>query len=82
MNEVTQEEIDSKTYRTSKFMVEDVVTREEINRFCEEKSISPKLNKALIAKKMSNAIEKGEFTLSETVKSNFQALFTRILSYV
>ena len=82
MNDVTQEEIDSRTYKTAKFMVEDVITREEINRFCEEKGISPQLNKALIAKKMSNAIEKGEFTLGETAKNNVQVLFARILSYV
>lgn len=82
MTAITQEEIDSKTYRTSKFMVEDVVTREEINRFCEEKDISPKLNKALIAKKLSNAIEAGEFTLNDTAIANFRALFERILSYV
>lgn len=82
MNEVTQEEIDSKTYKTSRFMVEDVITREEINRFCEATDVSPALNKALIAKKMSNAIDKDEFTLSETAMNNFRALFNRILSYV
>lgn len=82
MNEVTQEEIDSRTYKTAKFMVEDVITREEINRFCTEKDISPKLNKALIAKKMSNAIDMGEFTPSKTTIENFRALFDRILSYV
>ena len=80
MTAITQEEIDSKTYRTSRFMVVDVVTREEINRFCEEKDISPKLNKALIAKKLSNAIEAGEFTLNDTAIANFRALFERILS--
>lgn len=82
MNEVSQEEIDSRTYKTAKFMVEDVITREEINRFCEEQDISPKLNKALIAKKMSNAIDMGEFTPSETTIDNFRALFGRIFSYV
>ena len=82
MNTVTQEDIDSKTYRSSKFMVEDVMTREEINKFCTAMNISPTLNKALIAKKMSNAIDKGEFTLSETATSNFRTLFERILSYV
>lgn len=82
MNLVTQEDIDSKTYRSSKFMVEDVVTREEINRFCAEMSISPTMNKALIAKKMSNAIDKGEFILSETAMNNFRLLFDRILSYI
>lgn len=82
MNEVTQEDIDAKTYRTSAFMVEDLITREEINRFCEEMSISPELKKALIAKKMSNAIDAGEFTLNDTAIANFRALFERILSYI
>lgn len=57
LNEVTQEDINSKTYKTAKYMVEDVVTRDEINRFCTAMDISPKLNKALLAKKMSNAID-------------------------
>lgn len=82
MNVVAQEDIDSKTYKTAKYMVEDVITREEINRFCTEMGILPTLNKALIAKKMSNAIENGEFTLSETAINNSRALFDRILSYV
>ena len=54
----------------------------KINRFCEATDVSPALNKALIAKKMSNAIDKDEFTLSETAMNNFRALFNRILSYV
>ena len=29
MNEVAPEDIDSKTYKTDKYMVEDVITREE-----------------------------------------------------
>ena len=45
-------------------------------------SISPTMNKALIAKKMSNAIDKGEFILSETAMNNFHLLFDRILSYI
>ena len=82
MNEVTQEDIDAKTYKTTKFMVEDVITREEISRFCTEMDILPTLNKALIAKKMSNAIDQGEFSLSETALRNSRTLFDRILSYV
>ena len=82
MNEVTQEDIDSKTYKSAKYMVEDVITREEINRFCTVMGILPTLNKALIAKKMSNAIDKSEFTLNETAINNSRALFERVLSYV
>ena len=82
MNDVAQEDIDSKTYKTTKYMVEDVITRAEIDRFCAEMGILPTLNKALIAKKMSNAIDIGEFTLSETAIENFRVLFERILSYI
>lgn len=82
MNEVTQADIDSKTYKAAKYMVEDVITRDEIDRFCREMDILPTLNKALIAKKMSNAIDNGEFTLSQTAINNSRALFERILSYV
>lgn len=82
MNEVTQENIDSKTYKTAKYMVEDIITRDEINRFCTEMGISPALSKALIAKKMSNSIDNGEFTLSETAINNARTLFNRILSNV
>ena len=82
MTEVEQADIDAKTYRTSKFMVEDVITREEINRFCAAVDISPDLAKSLIAKKMANAVDKGEFALSETAIKNSRELFNRILSYV
>ncbi len=82
MNEITQEDIDSKTYKSAKYMVEDVITREEINRFCAEMDILPTLNKALIAKKMSNAVDKGEFILSDTALRNFSSLYDRILGYV
>lgn len=82
MNEVAQADIDSKTYKTAKYMVEDVITRDEINRFCTEFDILPTLNKALIAKKMSNAIEKGEYVLGTAPTANFKTLFERILSYI
>ena len=35
-----------------------------------------------LAKKMSNAIDQGEFSLSETALRNSRTLFDRILSYV
>lgn len=82
MREVQQTEIDTKTYKTAKFMVEDVMTREEIDRFCNETGVSSELNKALIAKKMSNAVDKGEYALGDTAVCNFKALFDRILSYL
>ena len=82
MNDVSQVDINNKTYKTSKFMVEDVMTRAEIDRFCSETNTSPNLNKALIAKKMSNAIEKSEYVPGDEAVNNFKKLFERILSYI
>lgn len=81
MKDVSQEDIEKKTYKTDRFMVEDVVTSEEIKRFCKETETSDTLSKALIAKAMSNAIENGRYTCGETCLANFKALFDRIFSY-
>lgn len=81
MKDISQEELQSKTYKTTKFMVEDVVTQSEINRFCEESNTSKTLNKSLIAKAMSNAIDNHSFIPSEESLENFKALFDRIISY-
>ena len=81
MKDISQEELQSKTYKTTKFMVEDVVTQSEINRFCEESNTSKTLNKSLIAKAMSNAVDNHSFIPSEESLENFKALFDRIISY-
>lgn len=81
MKDISQEELQSKTYKTTKFMVEDVVTQSEINRFCEESNTSKTLNKSLIAKAMSNAIDNHSFIPSKESLENFKALFDRIISY-
>lgn len=81
MKDISQEELQSKTYKTAKFMVEDVVTQAEINRFCEESNTSKTLNKSLIAKAMSNAVDNHSFIPSEESLENFKALFDRIISY-
>ena len=82
MNEVRQEDIDNKTYKTSTFMVEDVMTQSEIDRFCEATNTLRTLSKPLMAKKMSSAIEKGEYLPSDEAVENFKKLFLRIISYV
>ena len=82
MNDVSQEDIDNKTYKNSTFTVEDVMTQAEIDRFCEVTNTSKTLGKPLKAKKMSNAIEKGEYVLSDEAINNFKKLFRRIISYV
>lgn len=77
---VTQDDVDNKTYKDSPYMIEDVVTREEIARFCAETNTSNTIGKPLMAKLMSNAIESGSYQVGEVCKSNFAALFERIFS--
>lgn len=79
--DINQDDIDNKTYKTSTYMIEDVVTREEIDRFCEEINTAKNIGKTLIAKLMSNAIESGVYQIGEECKLNFQRLFNRIFSY-
>lgn len=43
VREVNQDEIERKTYNTSPYMIEDVVTREELDKFCTERNISKPL---------------------------------------
>lgn len=79
--DVSQDEVNQKTYKTAPCMIEDVVTREEIDKFCTETGTSNTIGKPLLAKLMSNAVEAGTYQLGEECKSNFSALFDRILSY-
>lgn len=79
--DVSQEDVDKKTYKDSPYMIEDVVTREEIDRYCAETNTSSTIGKPLMAKLMSNAIESGAYQVGEECKSNFEALFNRIFSY-
>lgn len=79
--DVTQEDVDQKTYKDSPYMIEDVVTREEINRYCAETNTSSTIGKPLMAKLMSNAIESGAYQVGKGCKANFEALFDRIFSY-
>lgn len=62
-------------------MIEDVVTREEIDKYCTETNTSSAIGKPLMAKLMSNAIESGAYQVGEKCKSNFEVLFKRIFSY-
>lgn len=79
--DVTQEDVDQMTYKDSVCMIEDIMTREEINKFCEETNTAKTIGKPLMAKLMSNAIESGIYQIGEECKSNFQCLFDRIFSY-
>ena len=84
MKEISQSEIDSKTYKSDagKYMVEDLVTKEELDRFCSFANIDINIGKSLIAKLLSNAVEKGTYTLGKDCIENFRSLFARISTYV
>lgn len=84
MKEVSQSEIDSKTYKSDadKYMVEDLVTKEELDRFCSFANIDINIGKSLVAKLLSNAVEKGTYTLGKDCIENFKSLFARISTYV
>lgn len=79
--DVSQEDVEKKTYKDSPYMIEDVVTREEISRYCSETNTSSTIGKTLMAKLMSNAIESGGYQVGKECESNFAALFNRIFSY-
>lgn len=84
MKEISQSEIDSKTYKTEdgKYMVEDLVTKEELERFCSFADIDMNIGKPLVAKLLSNAVENGTYTIGKDCFENFKTLFARISTYV
>lgn len=78
--DASEDDIEKRLYKTSRYMIEDLMIRSEIERFCTENNCG-NCDKTLTAKLMSNAIELGTFTLSEETKNNFRKLFDRIFSY-
>lgn len=78
VKDVSKEDIKDKTYKQNKFMIEDLILREEINRFYIENQVS-NLDKTLTAKLLCDAILSGKFKLCQKTKNNFQNLFDRIL---
>ena len=82
VKDVSVSEIQSKTYSlaTGKYMIEDVMLRSEIDRYCNETGTSKELGKPLTAKLMCTAIENSTFTVAQQSKDNFNSLFERIFS--
>ena len=70
------------SYISKPYLIEDVVTKEEIEKFCNETETPKDIGKPLIAKLISNVIEAGNYILSENCLNNFKLLFERIFSYV
>ena len=80
LRDASEDDIEKRLYKDSRYMIEDLMIRSEIERFCMENNCGD-CDKTLTAKLMSNAIESGIFTLSEETKNNFKELFDRIFSY-
>lgn len=76
--DVQQGDIDNQTYKTETYMIEDVVTDEELMRFCSETNTSRTLSKSLIAKIYSDSINSGSFSCGSDCEANFKALFKRL----
>lgn len=80
--DVSQTEIASKAYKKNSYMIEDLVLRSEIERYCNSARISKTLGKPLIAKMMCTAIENGSFIPSDECVNNFRQLFSRVFSCI
>lgn len=80
LKRISQIELENQTYKTEKYMIEDVITRQEIERFCSLKRIRTDTGKVLLSKLMSNAVEAGEYVLGEECTNNFKTLFEYIFS--
>ena len=78
MCDVTQEEINTQTYKNSPYRIEDVVTKSEIDTFCASFELSNTLSKSLLAKLMSDAVDDGKYNIGGQCKKNFTELFKRL----
>lgn len=76
---VTQDDIKNKTYVPHPYMIEDIVTREELACFEEKFPDAKDVGKTLKAKLFSTAVENGEYSPGEKCRNNFKVLIDRIL---
>lgn len=76
--DVSQDEINAKTYKSNKILIEDIVTQKEIERFYSTTNTSPNIGKPLTAKLISNAVNSKTYDLGEECINNFEKLFKRI----
>lgn len=77
LKDVNEDEIEASTYKTIPYVIEDLVTKEEINEFCSTMNVSTNTSKTLLAKLMSNAVEQGKYVLGEECCENFKNFFSR-----
>ncbi|HHU72517.1 MAG TPA: AAA family ATPase [Clostridiales bacterium] len=75
---VTQDDVDNKTFIKAPCVIEDIVTKNELDKFSKEKGIAENISKPLLAKLFSNSVEDGSHNIGEQCKNNFADLLTRI----
>lgn len=79
INNASEEDISKKTYKQNPYMIEDLIVRSEIDRYCREMEYS-NTDKTLTAKIMSEDILSGKFKIGEESKKNFRRLFDLLFS--
>lgn len=75
---ITQEDVDRQTYKKLPCVIEDIVTKEELDNFIQVKGIAEKIGKPLKAKLFCNAVEDGSYTFGDQCRDNFKNLLDRI----
>ena len=75
---VTQKDVTDKTYKDSPCRIEDIVTRDELDKFIKSSSAKKNDSKTLIAKLFSDAIETGSHTVGSECEESFRNLLERI----
>lgn len=81
LREISDEEINHKTYNTSRYMIEDFVGQDFISKFVEGNSnLDDKTSKTLVAKLICNDIDEGIIDIPEETQTNTIDLFNRIKS--
>jgi predicted ATP-dependent endonuclease of OLD family len=78
--DVTQDDVDRQVYKdkTKSKVIEDLITKNEIDNFCALHNVALPLGKPLIAKLLSNAVENGTYNLGDECINNFKELFKRL----
>lgn len=78
VRDVDQEDLVNRTYLSSPYTIEDMITGQELRRFTQEMKLSDSINKTLLAKKFENAILSGQYQIGDECKHNFVNLMDRI----
>ncbi len=75
---ITQKDVDEQTYKKFPCVIEDIITKEELDNFIKVKGITEKVGKPLKAKLFCNAVEDGSYTIGIQCKKNITDLLDRI----